>query len=128
MTLTAAQQNKFFTAGFQMGLTKNQTAVLAAEGLMTEADFIDFKAKDLKVTFKNMSYGVPGVPGIPAVAEKIDGAGIIVVVVIPAVSPVPGIQATPINAQISSRLLVASVDWTYYLEIDRKTMANNMHF
>ena len=69
MTLTNTQRTQFFTASVQMGLTNKQRASLGLEGLVTEADFIDFEEDELKTAFKNMRAGLPGVAGVPAVAE-----------------------------------------------------------
>ena len=54
----------FFTHATQLGLTSNQRAALAAEGLATPDDFQDFK-QELQVAFKNTQLTTPPVP-IPA--------------------------------------------------------------
>ena len=69
MTLANAQRTNFFTTQVQMGLTAEQRLALAAEGLSTEEDFVDFKETELKIAFQNVHSGVPGVPGIPGIAE-----------------------------------------------------------
>ena len=69
MTLTALQRTNFFTAGVQMALTGAQRTALASEGLVTEADFIDFKDEEIKTAFKNMRSSIPGVPGVPGIPE-----------------------------------------------------------
>ena len=66
----AAQQTNFFTSGVQIGLTMAQRNALASEGLVTEDDFIDFKADELKTAFKNMRAGLPGVPGLQEFQNK----------------------------------------------------------
>ena len=54
MTLTALQQTNFSIAGVQIALTFDQWNALAAQGLVTGADFIDFKTDKLQTVFKNM--------------------------------------------------------------------------
>ena len=61
MTLTGLQRTLFFTSRNQMALPAAHRTVLAAEGLVNEADFIYFKEDELKITFKNMRYGLLGV-------------------------------------------------------------------
>ena len=128
MTLTALQQTNFFTAGVQMALTGDQRTALAAEGLVTEADFIDFKIDELRTAFKNMRssiYGVPGVPGIPA---QLNAAGDEIVAAVPAIAPIPGVQAIPVPARSASRIIAASIAWNYYHETGRASTSNNTHF
>ena len=48
MALTALQRTQFFASGVQMALTDAQRAALDSEGLVNEADFIDFKDDELK--------------------------------------------------------------------------------
>ena len=128
MTLTNAQRTNFFTAGVQMALTNDQCQALAREGLVTEADFIDFKGDELKNAFKNCRNGVQGIPGIPGVPEQVDAAGNVIAAAVPPIAPIPGVQATPIPARCASRILVASIAWNYYNDTDRETTQNNMHF
>ena len=106
-----------------MGLIDVPRAAFATEGLTTEAYFIDFKAKDMKIAFKHIRYGVTCVHGISAVSDQVDVHGNVVAMVILAIPGVPGIQA-PINAQRSSRLLVTSITF----ETGRETTTNNLHF
>ena len=64
-------------------------------------------------------------PGIP---EQLNAAGVVVQPAVPAIAPIPGLQATPIPAKCASRILVASIAWNYYHETGRATTGNNMHF
>ena len=108
MTLTNAQRNNFFTAQVQMGLSNVQGVALANEGLITEEDFADFKETELKTAFKNVRSGVPGVPGVLAVPQQVDANGVVIQPAIAAVPAIPGVQATPIPAKCTFRLLIAS--------------------
>ena len=128
MTLTNAQRTNFFTAGVQMAMTDNQRQALARESLVNETDFEDFKAAELKDAFKNARSGLPGIPGIPGVPEQVDADGNVIAVVFAPIPPVPGVQATPIPARCSSRLLVATIAWNYYHDTNRAITQNNMHF
>ena len=111
MALTALQRTQFFTSGVQMALTDAQRASLDSEGLVNEADFIDFKDDELKTAFKNMRSSLPGVPGVPDISEQLNAAGVVVQPAVPAIAPIPGLQATPILAKCASRILVASIAW-----------------
>ena len=128
MPLTNAQRTNFFTAQVQMGLSNVQRVALANEGLITEEDFADFKETELKTAFKNVRSGVPGVPGVLAVPQQVDANGAVIQPAIAAVPAIPGVQATPIPAKCTSRLLIASCVWNYYTETGRVTTQNNMHF
>ena len=128
MTLTAGHRTNFFTAGVQMGLTIAQRNALASEGLVTEDDFIDFKAEKLKTAFKNMRAGLPGVPGIAGISEQVNAAGNVIAVAILAIVPIPGIQASPPPARCASRVLISSKAWNYYNDTGREATQNNMHF
>ena len=128
MTLTALQLTNFFTAGVQITLTGAQRTALAYEGLVTEADFIDFKNEELKTAFKNTRSSIPGIPGVPGVPEQVDAAGLVVLAAVPAIAPVPGLRAIPVPARCASRILVALIAWNYYHENGRASTQNNMHF
>ena len=128
MTLTALQRTNFFTAGVQMGLSGAQRTALANEGLVTEADFIDFKEDEIKTAFKNMRSSIPGVPGVPGIPEQVNAEGNVILPAVPAIAPIPGYQAIPIPARCASRILVASIAWNYYHETGRASSQNNMHF
>ena len=120
MTLTSAQRINFFTAGVRMGLTIAQRNDLASEGLVTEDDFIDFKADELKTAFKNMRAGLPGVPGIAGIPEQVNAAGNVIAAAVPAIAPILGIQASPLPARCASRILISSITWNYYNDTGRE--------
>ena len=128
MPLTNGQRTNFFTAGVQTGLTAAQRLALANEGLVTEADFVDFQSEELKNAFKNICSGVPGVLGIPGVPAVVDAEGNEVTAAIAAVPPIPGTQAVHIPARSASRLLVAAIAWHYYNDTGREINAANMHY
>ena len=128
MTLTAGQRTNFFTAGVQMALSGAQRTALANEGLVTEADFIDFRENELKTAFKNMRSSIPGVPGVPGIPEQVNAEGNVIVPAVPAIAPIPGYQGIPVPAKSASRIIVASIAWNYYDETDRISTQNNMHF
>ena len=109
MTLTAGQRTNFYTAGVQMGLTTDQRNTLASEGLVTEDDFIDFKADELKTAFKNMRAGLPWVPGIAGIPEQVNAADNVIAAAVPAIAPIQGIQASPPPARCASRILNSSI-------------------
>ena len=75
-----------------------------------------------------MCSGLPGVADIPAVVAQVDATSNVIVVAIPAIPTIPGIQVTVIPARCSSRVLVASILWNYYNGIGCISTANNMHF
>lgn len=124
MTLTAAQSTSFFTHGTQMGLTASQRNALAAQGLVTCDDFIDFGKEELAQALRNMRTAIPGVAGVPAVLDPADNA-IILQEAIPAVPAIPPIIMPAKSAQ---RLEVASVAWHYYTDTSRRITNVNMHY
>ena len=128
MTLTNAQRTNFFTAGVQMALTNNQRQALAWEGLANETDFEDFKVAEMKDAFKNARSGLPGIPGVPGVPEQVDADGNVIAAAVAPIPPVPGVQASPIPARCSSRLLVTLIAWNYYHDTNREITQNNIHF
>ena len=111
-----------------MGLTTAQRLALAREGFINVSDFADFKANALKVACKNVRSGVPGIPMVPAVAAVTDDNGDVVQAAIPAVPAVPGIQSVPIPARSTTRLLVASVAYHYYVDTGREVTHAKMHY
>ena len=125
--VTATQLTQFFTAGTQMGLTTAQRLALSNEGLTTIDDFADFKEEELKVAFKNVRSGIPGTPRVEAVPAVMNGT-VTVTPAIPAVPAVAGVRAVPIPAKSTSRLLIASVAYHYYLDTGRVVTAGNMNF
>ena len=128
MPFNNLQHTQFFTANVQMGLTTTQRVALAREGFINVSDFTDFKANALKVAFKNVRSGVPGIPMVPAVAAVTDDNGDVVQAAIPAVPAVPGIQSVPIPARSTTRLLVASVAYHYYVDTGREVTHAKMHY
>ena len=52
-----------------MALPGVQSTALASEGLVTEAEFIDFKDEELKIAFKKIMSSTPGVAGVVGVPE-----------------------------------------------------------
>ena len=75
-----------------------------------------------------MRYGLHEVPRVPEVPQQADVAGNVIEPDVPAIAPLPGIQATPIPERCASRLLVASIAWNYYHDTGRDSTHNNMHF
>ena len=111
-----------------MGLTLDQHTALASEGLVSEADFIDFKADELKTIFKNMRSSPPEVPVMAGTPEIRDADNNVIAAAIPGVAPIPGVCATPIPGKCVSRLLISSIAWNYYTDSGYIATANNMHF
>ena len=119
MILTALQKTNFFTAGVQMDLTSDQQTSLAAEGLVTEADFIDFKIDKLQTTFKICG---------PSFMAQLNAADDKIVYAVPAIKSIPGVQAIPVPARSASRIIAALIVWNYYHDTSRASTTNNMHF
>ena len=65
---------------------------------------------------------------VPAVAAVTDDNSDVVQAAIPAVPAVPGIQSVPIPARSTTRLLVASVAYHYYVDTGREVTHAKMHY
>ena len=108
-----------------MALTDEQRQALRREGLETVQDLIDFKQDELKVAFRTPA--IPAIPAVPAVVQD----GNVVQAAVPAIAGVPGIpaiNAVPIPARSTTRLLIASVAFHYYKDTGRAVTPINMHF
>ena len=116
MAFTAAQTNSFFQNGPQMGLSADQRARLALEGLVTVEDFEDFKEDQLSNAIKNLRTGIPGV------AAVVDAVG---QVQVPAIAPIP---PCVIPARSALRLKVASIAYHYYMNTGRTITSANMNY
>ena len=116
MVFTPAQLDHFFLNGPQMDLTPAIRARLAAEGLVTVDDFLDFKEAQLEQAIKNMRTSIPGIPA------QVDPAGAIV---IPAVPPIPPII---VPARSAHRLKIASIAFHYYRDTAREPTPPNMNY
>ena len=82
----------------------------------------------MKVAFKNVRTGVPGIPMVPAVAAVTDGDGNVIQTAVPAVPAIPGTQPVPIPARSTTRLLVASIAYHYYVDTGRAVTPASMHY
>ena len=96
----------FFTHATQLGLTSNQRAALAAEGLATPDDFQDFKQEELRVAFKNARLATPRVP-IPARCTT----HILIALVAWNYYRDTGRQPTPANMNFTNVLRDFDVEW-----------------
>jgi len=69
MVLTAAQLTAFWTNGAQMGLSARTRTQIAAEGLVTPDNFVDFNEEaDLEGLFKILSKPPKVMAGVGAAA------------------------------------------------------------
>ena len=122
MTLTALQHTHFFTANVQMGLSTAQRDSLAAQGLSSVDDFVDFGKDELEQALKNMRTSIPGIAAVPAITNA-EG-----VVTTPAEPAVPAIRPVIMPAKSAHRLEVASVAWHYFTDTSRSVTSANMHY
>ena len=124
MPLTTLYHTHFFTAAIQMGLSETQhlASLLAAQGLNTVDDFIDFDKDELDQALKNMHTSIPSITAVEAITN-VDG-----VITIPAEPAVPEIPPIIIPAKSAHRLEVASIAWHNFTDISHSITSANMHY